>query len=375
MSQKMRHAGNGLTGMVCLMACWVTACPGQDADRLPREELMVWRDDSGQVQPVRNVADWERRRQEIVRGMEAVMGRLPGEEKRCPLDWVVEEEVDCGAYVRRSIRYQAEPGPAGRVPAYLCLPKKYLPGQARHPAVLCLHPTDNVVGYGVVVGLGGKPNRQYAAELAERGYVTISPNYPLLAQYQPDLKSLGYASGTMKAIWDNIRALDLLESLPEVRPGAFGAIGHSLGGHNAVYTAVMDPRIRVVVSSCGLDSFVDYYGGDPGVWKPGKGWCSERYMPRLLEYAERLDRIPFDFAELLGALAPRPVFINAPLGDGNFQWRSVDRIAAAAGPVHDLYEEHGGIRVEHPDCGHDFPDAVRLKAYRELDEVLLGRRN
>jgi hypothetical protein len=44
-----------------------------------------------------------------------------------------------------------------------------------------LHGADNVVGHGIVVGLGNRPNRQYASELAERGYVTLAPNYPLLA--------------------------------------------------------------------------------------------------------------------------------------------------------------------------------------------------
>ena len=67
----------------------------------------------------------------------------------------------------------------------------------------------------------------------------------------------------MKAIWDNIRGLDLLESLRFVKRGRYGAIGHSLGGHNAIYTAVFDQRIKVVVSSCGFDSYLDYYDGDP----------------------------------------------------------------------------------------------------------------
>ena len=108
----------------------------------------------------------------------------------------------------------------------------------------------------------------------------------MLAKYQPDLKALGFTSGTMKAIWDNIRGLDLLETLPFVKKEVgFAAIGHSLGGHNALYTAVFEPRLSVVVSSCGFDSFLDYYGGKPAVWTAGKGWCQERYMPRLLAYA------------------------------------------------------------------------------------------
>src|SRR5262249_46464024 len=161
--------------------------------------------------------------------------------KRCALAMKDEEpEVDCGKYVRRSITYASEPG--CRVPAYLLVPKALLGRKGmRAPAVLCLHGTDNEVGNGIVVGLGKRPDRQYASELAERGYVTLAPNYPLLARYQPDIKALGWESGTLKAVWDNMRGLDLLESLPFVIPGSFGAIGHSLGGHNSVYTSVFDP--------------------------------------------------------------------------------------------------------------------------------------
>jgi len=174
----------------------------------------------------------------------------------------------------------------------------------------------------------------------------------------------------MKAIWNNIRGLDLLESLPFVKRGGFGAIGHSLGGHNAIFTAVFDQRIKVVVSSCGFDSFVDYYGGDPGLWKPERGWCQTRYMRRLAEYAGRLNEIPFDFHELLGALAPRHVFVNAPIGDTNFRWRSVDAVANAASQVYSLYGQPQNLRVEHPDCGHLFPRELREMAYRVFDENL-----
>jgi hypothetical protein len=294
--------------------------------------------------------------------MQEVMGPLPGNDKRCPLDLRVEEEIDKGSHVRRLISYASEPG--GRVPAYLLLPKP-LPASGRQTAgVLCLHPTDNQIGHKVVAGLGGRPNRQYAAELAERGYVTLAPSYPLLANYQPDLKALGYQSGTMKAIWDNIRGLDLLETLPFVRKGVFGSIGHSLGGHNSVYTAVFDERIKAVVSSCGLDSYLDY--------KDGKiaGWTSDRYMPKLLQYQDRLIDIPFDFHEMIGALAPRVCYLSAPLKDDTFKWQSVDRIVAAARQVYKLYGKPENLMVEHPDCPHDFPDEIRQRAYVIFDRYL-----
>jgi dipeptidyl aminopeptidase/acylaminoacyl peptidase len=260
------------------------------------------------------------------------------------------------------LSYSSEPG--SRVPAYLLIPKRALQPGARAPAVLCLHPTDDAIGHKVVVGLGGKANRAYAAELAERGFVTISPSYPLLANYQPDLKALGYVSATMKAIHDNRRALDLLDSLPFVRTGKYGAIGHSLGGHNSVFTGVFDERLAVIVSSCGLDSFRDYKGGDI------RGWTSTRYMPRLLAWRDRLSEVPFDFAELIGCLAPRTVFISAPLHDDNFRADSVDRVVASAQPIFNLLGANGRLIVEHPDAPHDFPDAMREKAYELFAEKL-----
>jgi dienelactone hydrolase len=273
---------------------------------------------------------------------------------------ITEAEEDSASYVRRQITYASEP--KSRVPAFLLIPKQA--ANQRCPAMLVLHPTDMEYGHRVVTEQLREHYRAYGRDLAERGYVVLAPAYPLMADYQPDLKALGYQSGTMKAIWDNVRGLDLLEALPFVRTNGFGAIGHSLGGHNAIFTAVFDNRIKVVVTSCGFDSFTDYMNGDI------RGWTSERYMPKLLQFKTRLQEIPFDFDQLLGALAPRAVLISAPTGDDNFKASSVDAVVNAALPVYRLYNASGELHVEHPDCGHDFPPAIREKAYSWLDENL-----
>jgi len=342
----------------------------RSAPRLDRLNLLQFRDTSGKVYPVKAAADWQKRRAEIVKGMVTVMGPLPGKERRVKLDVKVEEEVDTGKYIRQLITYQSEPG--SRTPAYLCVPNSVFTGKGgKAPAVLCLHPTDNKVGHKVVVGLGGREGRAYAAELAERGYVTIAPAYTHLANYWPNLGKLGYVSGTMKAIYDNTRALDLLETLPYVdaEPG-FGAIGHSLGGHNTIYTAVIDERITVMASSCGFDAYPDYYDGAERNWFFGRGWCQIRYMPRLSDYRGRQKEIPFDFPELLGALAPRPFFVHAPLRDSNFRWKSVDVCAEAAWPVYKLLGKENDLVIKHPDYPHDFPGDMREAAYKTIDSVL-----
>ncbi len=315
----------------------------------------------GRAMPLASVAVWEEKRERVLEAAQEIMGPFPGDEKRCPLAVEVAEEVDCGSYVRRLIAYASEPG--NRARAYLLIPKRALDGQACS-AVLCLHPTHAVLGSKTVVGLGDRPNRNYASELAARGFVTLAPSYPMLADYWPDVFGLGYESGTMKAIWDNVRAIDLLETLPYVKRGPVGAIGHSLGGHNAVYTAVFEPRIGVVVSSCGLDSYLDYKDGDLA------GWTQDRYMPKLRAYAHRLWEIPFDFHDLIAALAPRPCFLAAPLRDSNFKWQSVDAVACAAARVYALYGASENLMVAHPDCEHDFPNAMREQAYCSVEKHL-----
>lgn len=372
--QPTRNQPGPLTGCYLLLIALAPLLPGCTVkpamlplapDRLPSTNLLVYRAGGNRWAPVKTTVQWEQRRREIVLGMQKIMGPLPGPDRRCPLDVKILMETDHGSYVARSLSYASEPG--SRVPADLLIPKSALVSRRQWPAVLALHPTDMQYGRKVVLEQLCENYPTYGRDLAERGFVVLAPAYPLMADYQPDLKALGYQSGTMKAVWDNMRGLDLLEQLPFVDKHQFAALGHSLGGHNAIYTAVFDPRIKTVVSSCGFDSFVDYMGGKI------TGWTSERYMPRLGQYAERLDQIPFDFYELIAALAPRRVLVSAPTGDTNFRCCSVDRIAAAAWPVFQLYGVPRNLRIEHPACGHDFPPEIREAAYAFLQDGTKSR--
>ncbi len=91
-------------------------------------------------------------------------------------------------------------------------------------------------------------------------------------------------------------------------------------------------------------------------------------MGRPADYRGRLAEIPFDFHELIGALAPRPVFVDAPLRDATFRWQSVDAIVKAASAVYRLYGVPQSLKVKHPDCGHEFPPEAREAAFRFLDQ-------
>jgi hypothetical protein len=78
--------------------------------------------------------------------------------------------------------------------------------------------------------------------------------------------------------------------------------------------------------------------------------------------AEPGDRVPFDFYELIAALAPRAFFTNSPLRDDNFDVQGVKKAMAAAAAVYALYGAEDRLTAEYPDAGHDFPDAQREAA-------------
>ncbi len=332
------------------------------ADDYNHENVMVLKDDSGSLQPITTPLQMGMRRHHILAGLSLAMGALPDPDRRVPLDvQIVSTEVVDG-YVRQKISFATEPG--DRVPAWLLIPEgQTSPGAA----MLCLHQTTGI-GKDEPAGLGGLENLHYAHELAKRGFVCLIPDYPSFGEYPYDFKVQGkhYASGSMKTIWNNIRAVDVLETLPQVDPNRIGCIGHSLGGHNTLFTAAFDGRIRAVVTSCGFTAMHDYYKGNLA------GWTSDRYMPRIRDvYGNDPDRIPFEFQEVLAAIAPRSIFINAPVSDDNFDNPGVRKVVAEASRAFKIYGNIAGeITTRYPESGHDFPDDVREEAYQWLEQQL-----
>lgn len=321
-----------------------------------KHSLLVVFDTKGNIVPVRNAQDWSRRRSHILDSMQEVMGPLPT--KKVPLDVKVLEETAKEKYTLKKITYASEEG--DRVPAYLLVPHKIV-GKA--PAMLCLHQT-TAIGKGEPAGLGGLPNLHYAHELALRGYIALAPDYPSFGDYQYDFKKSKHASGTIKGVWNHICAVDLLCAMESVDKEKIGVIGHSLGGHNSLFVAAFDERIKAVITSCGFTSFPRYYNGNI------KGWTSDRYMPRLSTvYKLKTEYVPFDFPEILGTIAPRALFINAPMEDSNFEVDGVKECVAAAQGVFRLLNSRTGMQAYYPECKHDFPNEIRRVAYDWLTKA------
>lgn len=329
-----------------------------------RKDLLWYQDNEGTLQPVKSAQDWSRRVAHIRSSMELVMGQLP-EKSILPLDVRTHKTTRLRHYTRQQVTFLVETG--DRLSGWLLVPH-VASEQQRCPGMICL-PGSSAPGKDVPAGLTASADRAYAHELAERGYVCLVLDYPLLhtADYKTDPYTLNYHSATMKGVVNHRRGVDLLQSLPYVDDSAIGVIGHSLGGHNALFLAAFDSRVKAIVSSCGFNVFAKHNQGDV------RAWSSQYYMPRIKTvYGDDPAKIPFDFTEVLAALAPRPVFVNAPLHDApDFEVSGVKDCFTAAIPVYqNIFHAADRLVARHPDAGHAFPAAERQAAYAFLDRHL-----
>lgn len=325
------------------------------------QNLMVLKDESASERPVKTYFDAGQRRAQTQAAMQAVMGVLPDSYQRVPLDMKVVNIAETADYTRKTITYGSDLD--SRVTAYLLVPHNAKPNG---PAMICLH-DDTPLGKDEPAGLGGRPSMHFADELVKKGYVCLVPDYPTYGDDHYNLKAHAdrYAGGAMKAVWNNIRGIDLLESMPEVNFKRIGIIGHGLGGQIALLTAALDYRIAATVSSDGFTSFAKY---------KGNGWSSERIMPRLASaYQNEASKIPFDYAEVIASLVPRAVFISAPLHDPAMDAEGVKTSVAGATPIYELRKVPALLKAVYPDTAGDFPNETRAQVYTWLEQRLSAR--
>lgn len=183
------------------------------------------------------------------------------------------EEVDCGSYIRQKVAYDTEAN--DRVTAYICIPKD-LSGPTA--AIFCHHQHHGQfdLGKSEIVGLAGDPDQAYAKELAERGFVTLSPD--AIAFEERDWSGKGSAEYfelatrlvqgktlMAKALHDVSAGLDYLQSRTEVDKNKIGFIGHSYGGRMALWVPAFDDRVRASVSNCGCVDYRNSLTHDTGI--------------------------------------------------------------------------------------------------------------
>lgn len=305
------------------------------------------------------IEDWRSHAARLRVELTKLLGGFPVE--RGLLNLQMEEPVQFDGYTRRYVTFQSEPGVT--VPAYLYLPDA--PGP--HRAVLALHGhgrgKDDVTG--IAENEEGWPgiaehNYDYARRFAERGYVVLAPDARCFGERGQDgmgcdwaFKSALLLGGTLVGwrVWDAMRALDALQSLPEVDPERIACVGLSWGGTHTLYTTALDRRIKVAVVSGYFSSFKDVL--------IDRNCCDCQYVPGILGLA--------DLPELLSLTAPRPLLIENGTEDPLY---TLEVVKAQYERVKCLYEILGipeKVDIDLFEGGHKWSGA---KAYDWVDRWL-----
>jgi len=229
--------------------------------------------------------------------------------ERVPLNLrrqVVEETAD---YTRERLSYDTLPGVT--VPAYLLIPKGVkLPA----PAVLC--PPGHGMGMNQVLDESGGIYHEYPKDLARRGLAALVTEHVGFgervgekdndkhANHPYNYQALNLLGESQQGIfiWDLMRALDVLQGLPEVISSRLGCYGLSLGGETTLLLSAADTRVKVVCVSGFLCSYKSCF--------LDLAHCGCGYSFGMLRY--------FEMVDLAALIAPRPLLLESATEDPIF---------------------------------------------------------
>ena len=254
----------------------------------------------------------------------------------------------------------------------LILPKGLKEGEKAH-AVLTIHGTNGEKGkYGVCNP--EKPERNYALELAERGFITFSPDQFGFGEAMSDEE---YArafdryydkypewSLSSRRVLGHIRALDVLDQLDYVEHDGYGAMGNSLGGQAVFYLPAFDKRVKVSVPSTGISPNVT------NIYRALKR--TQQLEPAVVDIMIKDGRAPWELNEMLALCAPCAMLCIEPFVDPHNPHTSltIDCIRTAA-EVYTLLGVPERISMYIHGDGHNTVKTVRSLAYDWIERFLV----
>jgi dienelactone hydrolase len=241
---------------------------------------------------------------------------------RSPLNAEVLETKDFGSYTREKIAFDTRHNLS--TVGYLLLPKA-----ATRPLPAIVVFSGHGRGLPDILGLDDEGNpraernvgyaKEYALQCAEHGYATFAVEQlafgtrrddaarkagPAVESCRPAATSATLFGQTMAGwrVWDAMRAIDYLETRPEVNTKRVATLGASGGGTTSLLTGALDPRVKVTVVSAYFNTFRDSI--------VSISHCPDNYVPGLLRDMEMYDAA--------GLVAPRKLFCESGRNDRIF---------------------------------------------------------
>lgn len=258
--------------------------------------------------------------------------------ERIPLDAHESAAIDHPWCTIKKVAYQIWPDVYSR--GILYLPKELGP----QPAPAILSTTGHWPG-----------TYSYAEEqkrslmFARLGYVVFAP-----PQNHEENPNLGLSHQT-HMIWSNMRALDYLESLPEVDKSRIGVAGASGGGLQAQMMAALDPRIKAA-------SIVGFTCDFREIMFPYAAHCDCNHFPNVMAYT--------DHPEISVLACPAPLqYLTMDDWSGHFRYHNFPTVLA-------LYSSEGA--PERVDCAywptpHVYERQKRERTYWWMERWVCGK--
>lgn len=269
---------------------------------------------------VKNAKDWQKRRIEIRNRWMSLMGKWPRIIKDQPLEILETKQRE--NFTQHRVRFYWAPNQ--QTEGYLIIPEK----RGKKPAVITVFYEPETA-----IGLRGSSHRDFAYQLAKRGFVTLSLGttetttnktysiyYPTIdnATVQP-LSALAYLAAN---------AWEILARTSDVDSTRIGIAGHSYGGKWAMFASCLYEKFACAAWSDPGIVFDETKGSNINYWEP---WYLGYYPPPWKDiwnkksnnanvlYA-RLRREDYDLHELHALMPPRPFLVSGGSSDPVERW-------------------------------------------------------
>jgi hypothetical protein len=290
--------------------------------------------------PVASPQEWPARRAEILRYWHAQLGPWPELLARPKV--ILAERRERGAGLIEH-RVEVEVAPGVMQHGYLLVP----PGAQPKPAVLVVFYAPEVsVAYDGPRPLTGQAKkfmttgergqgRDFALQLARRGFVTLSIGTPGDDAYHP-LQSGARCQPLSYLAYIAANCHTVLAQRPEVDPLRIGVMGHSYGGKWSMFASCLYDKFACAVWSdlgvvfdetrIAVNYWEPWYLGLE-VGKTRKPGLVTATNPRMGPYCTIFES-GHDLHELHALMAPRPFLVSGGSEDGPARWTALNHAVA-----------------------------------------------
>lgn len=231
----------------------------------------------------------------------------------------------------------------------------------KRPVVIYLHPYSYSTGYAKA---GGFINQLTDAGFAvfafdQIGFGTRIEEGKYFYERFPHWSKMGRMTADVR--W----AVDALQEIEFIDPEQIWLVGYTLGGAVGLYSAALDERVAGVVSVSG---FSPMRTNTPGKTAEGIYEYSHLHglIPRLGFFAGKEEHIPYDFGEIMGCIAPRPLMVISPTWDQYTHYDDVQKSINAVKKVYSLHQAEKEIEFIAPEDYNRFSPDIQQEIVRWL---------